>query len=287
MAGIRKHVCVAIGGGTLVVALTCSTWAIVAAQSTEQEITKAEQIRLEARRKADAATLARLSSDDLLIVGPAGQVTDKKGASALPAVPKIAVREVKTQRFGDVAVVTGIQVGVGPNADQEQRFTRVWQRRNGQWLNVFGHVTRIAPPQALASGTTPQPVPATTWPTPPNRDDRDVLDAARRVEEAFSRKDVAAYSALTAANWVRLNRDGSATSREAYLKTVAGTPELKRSPPYNSEFQVRHYGSVALVTWLAKTQAAPTVGIRRTRVFVRDGGAWKQLVSQETDVAQS
>ena len=49
------------------VVVACS-WS-VAAQTAEQEVTKAEQVRLEGRAKADGATLARVSSDDLL-VGP-------------------------------------------------------------------------------------------------------------------------------------------------------------------------------------------------------------------------
>jgi ketosteroid isomerase-like protein len=104
----------------------------IAAQMAEQEVAKVEQARMEARRKADAAALARLSSDDILIVGPTGQLVGKKLVSALPAAPKLVAREVKTQVFGDVAVVTGIQSGAGPAGDQEERFTRVWRKQNGQ-----------------------------------------------------------------------------------------------------------------------------------------------------------
>ena len=67
----------------------------VAAQMAEQEVAKVEQARMEARRKADSAMLARLSADDILIVGPGGQLIDKKGVTALTAVPKIAGRDAR------------------------------------------------------------------------------------------------------------------------------------------------------------------------------------------------
>jgi hypothetical protein len=72
-----------------------------------------------------------MSCDDLMIVGPAGQVIDKKAASALAAVPKAEMREVQNQLFGNVALVTGIQEGVGANSDQQQRFTFLKRERPG------------------------------------------------------------------------------------------------------------------------------------------------------------
>jgi hypothetical protein len=84
------------------------------------------------------------------------------------------------------------------------------------------------------------------------------------------------------ANYLRVSSDGSTDSRETFLKTVAGTPELKRNVPNLSEFRVRVYGPVALVTWLHKPIGGREAGVRRSRLFVKDGGSWKQLISQDT-----
>src|SRR5215210_1923011 len=124
----------------LIAALSLAFVANPVAQTADQDVMKAEQERVEARRKPGAALIA-LTPDDHLTVGPSGQVQDKNGLAALTAAPKAMLREVKIQRFGDVAIATGIQSGFGANADQEHRFTRIWRLTNGQWLNAFGQVT--------------------------------------------------------------------------------------------------------------------------------------------------
>ena len=60
----------------------------VAAQMAEQEVAKVEQARMEARRTADSAMLARLSSDDILVVGPGGQLIDKKRGHRAHRIPR-------------------------------------------------------------------------------------------------------------------------------------------------------------------------------------------------------
>jgi hypothetical protein len=256
---------------------------VSAAAQTQQEVMKAEQTRLEARRKADSATLARLSSDDLLIVGPSGQLIDKKGASALSAVPNISQRDGKTEMFGDVAVVTGVQAGVGASGDQAQRFTRIWQRRNGEWQQVFGQVTVIDASQP-SPGTTLKQVQQTVWPKGSNADQTVVIDTLRRLDEAYAKKDAATYGRLTSGKYARIGPGGAAVSREDFLKEVAGTPDLKRDVPNLSEFRVRVYGPVAVVTWLNKSVNGSSTGTRRSRVFVKEDASWKQLVNHDTRV---
>ena len=240
-------------------------------------------VRLEARRTADAATLARLATDDQLTIGPGGQLQDKKATAALDAAPKASLREAKTQVFGDVAVVTGMQGGFGDKSDVEQRFTRIWRKQNDQWLNIFGHVTRIntaaPPPQSTLKS-----VPQTVWPKGNGPDEAAVIASLRQLDEAFAKKDPAAYAPLTSAYYLRINANGSVISREELLKAVAGTPELKRNIPNLSDFRVRIYGPVAVVCWVNKGIGGPEAGLRRSRVFVNEGGTWKQLVSQDTPI---
>jgi ketosteroid isomerase-like protein len=254
----------------------------VAAQMAEQEVAKVEQARIEARRKADAAVLARLSSDDILIVNPSGQLVDKKGATALPAVPKIVVREVRTQVFGDVAVVTGIQSGVGQAGDQEQHFTRVWRKQNAQWVNVFGQITRILtmPPNDTPAVT--KQVEPTKWPEGKTQDERDVLKTQRALNELYAKKDAAGYAQLTADTFTRIT-NGVATRAE-FLKAVAGTPDVKRVESNNSDFHFRSYGPIAALTYIDKAVGGPTQGLRMTRIFVKQSGVWKQLVTQFTPI---
>lgn len=287
MAGIRTLGYVAVVAGVL--ALTFSSWSHVAAQTAEEEIVKVEQARVEARQKGDSAALARLTGDDFTQILAAGGMLQKKDILALNSSPKIDVRDLQTRIFGDVAVVTGHQSGAGYTR-QGSRFTHVWQRRNGQWVAVFMQNTPIVPaprlPSSTAGATRPKKkLSATNWPTPADRDEQAVLDASRRLDEAFSRKNVAAYSALTAANWVRLNLDGTEGSREEFLKSVAGTADQKRGTPSQSQFHVRVYGSIAILTY--HQHYAEGADHFRSRVFVSEGGTWKQLISQVTPIAGS
>jgi len=256
----------------------------VAAQMAEQEVAKVEQARMEARRKADSAMLARLSSDDILVVGPGGQLIDKKGVTALTAVPKIVSREVKTQIIGDVAVITGIQAGVGPTGDQEQRFSRVWRKQNGQWINVFGQVTPITTtPSPGDPATANKQVEPTKWPEGKTQDERDVLRAQRTLNELYAKKDAAAYAQLTADTFVRIT-NGIATRAE-FLKAVSGTPDLKRVESNNSDFHFRSYGPIAVLAYIDKAVGGPQQGLRMTRIYVKQNGTWKQLVTQFTAIA--
>ena len=268
----------------LVGALVLASAAGLTAQTAEQEVMKAEQVRLEARRKADSATLTRLAPDDQLTVGPNGQLQDKKATAALAAVPKASTREVKSQVFGDVAVVTGIQSGFGEKGDIEQRFTRIWRKQGAQWLNVFGQVTRIATPPPAAASAKSSPVAPTQWPETKTQDERDVLRVQRTLNEAFASKDAKGYALHTADTFVRINPDGSLSSRAELLTGVAATPDVKRVVSNNSDLRVRFYGPVASVTYVDRTPTGPAMGNRMTRVFVKQDNSWKQLVTQVTTI---
>jgi len=63
---------------------------------------KAEQAKLDARRKGDSAAHASLIADDFAQVSTTGLVQDKKCATTRPAAAKLEAREQKTQVFGDV-----------------------------------------------------------------------------------------------------------------------------------------------------------------------------------------
>jgi ketosteroid isomerase-like protein len=253
-----------------------------AAQTAEQEVTKAEHARAAARQKADSAALLRIASDDQLTVGPLGQPQDNKATAALTAAPKLALGEIRTQLFGDVAVVTGTQSGLGDKFDGQQRFTRVWHRRNGQWINVFGQVTRIAP-ATPAAGQTSKLGP-TQWPEGKTQDERDVFRSQRALNEAYARKDAKTYAGLTTDSFTRIAGNGEVNSKAEFLKFVTATPDVTRVESNNAEFRLRIYGSIALLTYIDRTPTGSPAGTRMTRIFAKQDGTWKQLVTQLTSI---
>ena len=256
------------------------------AQTADQEVMKAEQAKLDARRKGDSAAHAALIADDFAQVATNGQVQDKKYATTRPAAAKLDSRDQKVQVFGDAAIVTGTQSGLGATA-QDSRFTHVWQRQGGRWINVFVQATPVLPqtttPPAAATATPAAP-PPTVWPEGKTQDERDVIKTQRGLNDTFAKKDAAAYGQLTADNFVRIFPDGAVAARAEFLKGVAATPEVKRVESNNTEFRYRAYGPVALLTYIDKPAGA-TTGVRMTRIFVKQGGGWKQIVTQSTPVA--
>lgn len=64
---------------------------------------------------------------------------------------RIAFREVKTRRFGELAVITGFNditgggaTSAGDTQDLSIVFTQVWRRENGRWLREAFQATRVA-----------------------------------------------------------------------------------------------------------------------------------------------
>src|SRR5262245_35541489 len=139
----------------------------VMAQTPEQDVLKGEQARVEARHKADSTAHAKIVSDDFFQVSNDGQTHDKKYAVSLQASPGMSLRELKTQIFGDVVVVTGIQTATPPASDA--RFTHLWHKENGQWLNVFVQNTPIRQLPETANATAA--VPPTNWPQGKTQDE--------------------------------------------------------------------------------------------------------------------
>ena len=84
---------------------------------------------------------------------------------------------------------------------------------------------------------------------------------------------------------MRINADGSTTSKAEFLKAVAASPAVQRQVSNNSDIRIRVYGPVALVSYIDKNAAA-AAGNRMSRVFTKQGGVWKQLVTQQTPIAQ-
>jgi hypothetical protein len=256
------------------------------AQMADQEVMKTEQAKLDARRKGDSAAHGSLIADDFAQVTTNGQVQDKKYATTRPAAAKLDARDQKVQVMGDVAIVTGTQSGLGATA-QDSRFTHVWQRQGGRWINVFVHTTPVVPATTPATtppvATGPAPLP-TTWPEGKTQDERDVMKVQRGLNDTFAKKDAAAYSQLTADTFVRINNDGSVSTRADFLKAVTATPEVKRMESNNTEFRFRAYGPIAILTYVDRAAGA-TTGNRMTRIFAKQGGAWKQLITQSTPVA--
>ncbi len=119
-------------------------------------IRKLDEERIQAQIHADAAALDRIYADDFVGIGPSGAVRTKPQVLADFTshdlnFQSITTNEVRIRVYGNTAVETGRSTMIGQDkgkvVPRENRFTRVWVRRQGRWRLVANHYsTLIAQP---------------------------------------------------------------------------------------------------------------------------------------------
>ncbi len=130
----------------LVLAMPRPSWA------AEDELLATDASWNTLRLSADVAGLDRLLADDWLLTHSDGKVQTK--AEYLEELSTrsrrnqaIGNEDVRLRRYGDTAVVTGTSVQSAVSNGQPWqgrfRFTRVWVQRDGHWVMVASHSSRI------------------------------------------------------------------------------------------------------------------------------------------------
>lgn len=115
----------------------------------EQELVKMERQWLEAETKGDVTALDKMFAADFIGTGPGGNILFKddivpsaehQGQGRFPAA---ALKESIVRVHGTTAVVMGL-VAVGDATPPGQmRFTKVYLSRDGRWICVAAHLTRL------------------------------------------------------------------------------------------------------------------------------------------------
>src|ERR1041384_6191734 len=117
-------------------------------QSVMERIRRLDQERIQAQIHADAAALDRLYADDFIGIGPSGTVRTKPQVlsdftSGDLKFQSITTDGVQVRVYGNTAVETGRSTMIGQDkgkvVPRDNRFTRVWVRRQGRWQLVANH----------------------------------------------------------------------------------------------------------------------------------------------------
>ena len=120
--------------------------------SVEGVIKKMDNERIQAQIQADAAALNRLYADDFIGIGPSGTVRTKPQVLADFTshdlkFQSITTYDVRLRVYGNTVVETGISIMVGQDkgktVPRDNRFTRVWVRRQGRWQLVANHYSTL------------------------------------------------------------------------------------------------------------------------------------------------
>ena len=121
-------------------------------ESVVERIRMLDQERIQAQIHADAAALNRIYADDFIGIGPSGTVRTKPQVLADftshdLSFQSITTDEVRIRVYGNTAVETGRTTTVGQDkgkvVPRDNRFTRVWVRRQGRWRLVANHYSTL------------------------------------------------------------------------------------------------------------------------------------------------
>ena len=121
-------------------------------ETVVEGIRRLDQERIQAQIHADAAALDRIYADDFIGIGPSGTVRTKPQVLADFTshdlnFQSITTAEVRIRVYGNTAVETGRSTMVGQDkgnvVPRDNRFTRVWVRRQGRWRLVANHYSTL------------------------------------------------------------------------------------------------------------------------------------------------
>jgi ketosteroid isomerase-like protein len=96
----------------------------------------------------DAATFDTILAADFLCSNSDGTLVDKpaflRQTTAARRLTSMEVRDVRIRVLGDTAIIHGeTQYRFADGSPGRGRYTDVWSRRDGGWVAVSAHVTRI------------------------------------------------------------------------------------------------------------------------------------------------
>ncbi len=106
------------------------------------------QAYLDSVRTGDVAAFRRLLAEDFQCSTPDGVLLDKAQFLARTAGPRtlerLAGEDVRIRILGDVAIIHAATTYTTVTGQEGRgRYTDDWQKRNGTWVCVSAHVTRL------------------------------------------------------------------------------------------------------------------------------------------------
>src|SRR5215204_3367174 len=125
-------------------------------RGVEQAIRQVDHERIQAQIEADAVALDRIYAEDFIGIGPSGTVRTKAQViadftSGSLRFQSITTDDVRWRVYGDTAVETGRSTMIGQDrgkaVPRDNRFTRVWVKRQHRWQLVANHYSLLVTQQ--------------------------------------------------------------------------------------------------------------------------------------------
>jgi hypothetical protein len=242
------------------------------------DIRQLELQRAEAVRTGKG--LERFYASDYMGINRSGGVTDLKTVAALKADPKYLVNDdIDVRVYGNGAITTGTQHV--EDGGIVVRFLRVWVKQPDGWRLVAFQGTAISSDTSSTAApssvkTLPRPSPS-----PTRRVDRAVLAADQSLLRAEAENDDAQNRELKTSDSTFVSRTGSSAAR---VNDPSRVPLKSEGASYD---RVQAYGDIAVVQgallWTDINGFSPGA-LRFTRVWVKQGDAWKLAAEQRTPI---
>ena len=258
----------------VLLALAIAVPAIVAAQAPADDITQLERQRADAIR--DGQNAARFYSPAYRGISALGQYETREQAIEADA-RQPRTRDVSVERYGDTAIVTGIETP-GGTGDRE-RVLRIWTRADNIWTIVAAQTTWIGARMGVAAPSGPLPNAVEAF-TPRGAVEETLWKSQDALMRSFSEADPASYRLFSTDHSLRLTTGGDAIVRDQWLDTIA--KRAKGPLAIVDEVRIAAYGDVGIVT-LRGHEASPT---RQSWIYLRQDGVWKLHLRYTTLIRQ-
>jgi ketosteroid isomerase-like protein len=113
-----------------------------------EQLTQLNQAYLDSVREGDVERFRQLLADDFQASTPTGEILSKTQFLERTAGPKTLRRlegeDIRIRILGDVAIIHAATSYTSlDGVDGRGRYTDDWQKRNGTWVCVSAHVTRL------------------------------------------------------------------------------------------------------------------------------------------------
>lgn len=127
--------------------------------SSEDDVRQLDHRWANAEQRGDTDTLAALTTEDFMLIGPVGFVLNKQQWLDRYRLGDLVTKsldwhDTEVRHYGDCAVVVGVHTQKaeykGNPVDGEFRSTHVAIRRDGQWLLAGIQLSPIGAPPAFA-----------------------------------------------------------------------------------------------------------------------------------------
>jgi hypothetical protein len=119
------------------------------ANDTLAALSRLNQTYIDCVVTADADRFAAILAPDFLCSTPDGTLLDRDAFLAktrsTPRLQRMDIDDVRIRVIGDAAIVHGrTSYVLGDGRQGAGRYTDVWALRDGEWVAVAAHVTRLA-----------------------------------------------------------------------------------------------------------------------------------------------